>query len=98
MTKLQGLRRPGHAAVHRPERAAPGLSKATGEPAAVRRAGDPRPPDASATPAQTAGPKLAAVRRPLADLAAHRAAARSPVGNNLSALLDTFEKTRASRT
>jgi phospholipid/cholesterol/gamma-HCH transport system substrate-binding protein len=67
------------------------ISKATEKLAPFARAGIPALTTLGRA-AQSAGPKLAASDSLLADLAATGQAA-VPVGNNLSALLDTFTKT-----
>ena len=73
-------------------RAAPGLSKATVNLPKFASEGIPAL-QTLGTAAETAGPKLAASDGLLADLAA-TASSAVPVGNNFSALLDTFEKTQ----
>ena len=73
--------------------AAPGLSKATVEPAAVRQRGHPRPDQRSATRPRPPGPKLVASDGLLTDLA-RPANSSVPVGQNFSAFLDTFAKTQ----
>ena len=73
-------------------RAAPGLSKATVNLPKFATLGIPAL-QSLGNAAETAGPKLAASDGLLADLAA-TANSAVPVGNNFSALLDTFEKTQ----
>jgi ABC-type transporter Mla subunit MlaD len=73
-------------------RAAPGLSKATVNLPKFARLGIPAL-QTLGTAAESAGPKLAASDGLLADLSA-TASSSVPVGNNFSALFDTFEKTQ----
>jgi phospholipid/cholesterol/gamma-HCH transport system substrate-binding protein len=92
LTKLKGFAEQGTPLFTDLNRAAPGLSKATVNlPAfatnaipALQTLGDA---------AETAGPKLAASDGLLADLAA-TANSAPPIGNNFSALFDTFERTQ----
>jgi ABC-type transporter Mla subunit MlaD len=72
--------------------AAPGLSKATVNLPKFASEGTPAL-QTLGTAAESAGPKLAASDGLLTDLAA-TASSSVPVGNNFSALLDTFEKTQ----
>ena len=92
MTKLKGFADEGTPLFADLNRAAPGLTKATVNlPAFATRATPALRTLGEA--AQTAGPKLAASDGLLTDLAA-TADAAVPVGNNFSALLDTFSKTQ----
>jgi hypothetical protein len=92
MTKLKTFADQGTPLFTDLNRAAPGLSKATVNLPAFARAGIPAL-QSLGTAAQSAGPKLAASDGLLTDLAA-TASSAVPVGNNFSALLDTFEKTQ----
>ena len=92
MTKLKTFADAGTPLFADLNRAAPGLSKATVNLPKFTREGIPAI-QTLGTAAETAGPKLAASDGLLADLAA-TASSAVPVGNNFSALLDTFEKTQ----
>ncbi len=92
MTKLKQFADQGTPLFADLNRAAPGLSKATVNLPAFARKGTPALTSLGDA-AQTAGPKLAASDGLLTDLAA-TASSAVPVGNNFSALLDTFEKTQ----
>jgi phospholipid/cholesterol/gamma-HCH transport system substrate-binding protein len=72
--------------------AAPGLTKATVNLPQFAKLGIPAL-QSLGTAAQSAGPKLAASDGLLSDLA-NTASSSVPVGNNFSALLDTFTKTQ----
>ena len=91
-TKLKGFADEGTPLFADLNRAAPGLSKATVNLPAFARAGIPAL-QSLGDAAETAGPKLAASDGLLTDLAA-TASSSVPIGNNFSALLDTFEKTQ----
>jgi hypothetical protein len=92
MTKLKGFADAGTPLFADLNRAAPGLSKATVNLPNFAREGIPALTSLGSA-AETAGPKLAAADPLLADLSA-TASSAVPVGNNFSALLDTFEKTQ----
>lgn len=92
MSTLKGFADQGTPLFTDLNRAGPGLSKATVNLPAFARAGIPALTSLG-TAAQSAGPKLAASDGLLTDLAA-TASSAVPVGNNFSALLDTFEKTQ----
>jgi phospholipid/cholesterol/gamma-HCH transport system substrate-binding protein len=92
MTKLKTFADEGTPLFADLNRAAPGLTKATVNLPAFARAGIPAL-QSLGNAGQSAGPKLAASDGLLTDLAA-TASSAVPVGNNFSALLDTFEKTQ----
>jgi phospholipid/cholesterol/gamma-HCH transport system substrate-binding protein len=92
MTKLHAFADQGTPLFADVNRAAPGLSKATVNLPAFAREGIPALTSLG-NAAQSAGPKLAASDPLLTDLAG-TASTAVPVGNNFSALLDTFEKTQ----
>jgi phospholipid/cholesterol/gamma-HCH transport system substrate-binding protein len=92
MTKLKAFADQGTPLFTDLNRVAPGLSKATVNLPSFARLGIPAL-QTLGTAAQSAGPKLAASDPLLTDLAG-TANSAVPVGNNFSALLDTFEKTQ----
>lgn len=92
MTKLKTFADQGTPLFADINRAAPGLSKATVNLPAFANAGIPAL-QSLGDAAVTAGPKLQASDGLLTDLA-QTASASVPVGNNFSALLDTFTKTQ----
>jgi phospholipid/cholesterol/gamma-HCH transport system substrate-binding protein len=92
MTKLKQFADQGTPLFTDINTAAPGLSKATVNLPQFARLGIPAL-QSLGTAAETAGPKLAASDGLLTDLSA-TASSSVPVGQNFSALLDTFTKTQ----
>jgi phospholipid/cholesterol/gamma-HCH transport system substrate-binding protein len=92
MTKLKGFADQGTPLFADLNRAAPGLSKATVNLPKFAREGVPALRSLGDA-AQSAGPKLAASDGLLADLSA-TASSAVPIGQDFSALLDTFTKTQ----